>query len=539
MPRGSILGLLISLLIFIPGTAFAQEVDVQWGETIKENKYSEILNFVGHDDSSYYVIKGPRGYSEDEIDPNHYPGSYLNNSLETGIVQLSSEMKPIKETVIEGKKNELKHLATYKVKDHVYTFSRKFNKERKFYEIFVQSVGRQELEVKDDIRKVAEIANSSKVLDSRVDFAFSKDSSFILVYTNTQSRKKDPDKFGIHIFDRDMEPKWSKEVVLPIRESQFIVEDFIVDDLGNVYLIAKHYLVRGRETVKGRPAFEYVVYGYRNEGKEQVDYILNLRSHFLSDLHLEVAPTGDLICAGFYSDESNEVVTGTFFFTVDAKTKEIKQKSLYEFDMDFLAMNLNDRKRERLKRRIANGKGAGLNKFDIRDLVTREDGGMMLVAEQYFVRELSDYDPNASIPSLRYKYYYNDIIVISVSPQGNIEWATKIPKRQVSENDNGYYSSFALMIKGRNLHFLYNDHKVNIEEQRTEKLKNFQLDDDNGIVAMATVDSQGNVLRKPLFPNSDLNTIFRPKMCSQINANEMLIYGRNGKKTQFGRIVFQ
>ena len=539
MIKGFSSSLLILLVILLPEVSFTQGVDVQWGETIKENKYSEILNFVGHDDSSYYVIKGPRASSDEEIDPNHYPGSYLNQSLETGIVQLSSEMKPVKQTIFDGKENDLKHLATYKIREQVFMFSRTYNKEDKLQEIFVQSVGREDLQMQDDIKKIAEIANSPKVLDSEVDFAFSNDSSFILVYTNTQSRKKDPDRFGIHVFDKDMQAQGSKEVVLPIRESQFQVADFIIDDFGNVYLIAKQYLANGRETVKGRPGFEYVVYGYRNQGTEEVDYILNLRSHFLSDLHLEVAPTGDLVCAGFYSDLGKDGVTGTFFFTVDAKTKEIKQKSLYEFEVDFLAMNLSERKREKLKKQIANGKGPGLNKFDIRDLVTREDGGMMLVAEQYFVRKLSDYDPNSSTTSIRYQYYYNDIIVISISPKGNIEWATKIPKRQVSENDNGYYSSFALMIKGRNLHFIYNDHKMNIEEQRTERLKNFQLDDVHGIVAMATVDPEGNVIRKPLFPNNGLKTIFRPKMCSQINSDEMLIYGRNGKQTQFGRIVFK
>ncbi len=538
MPGRLYLFLFLILSLSLPEYTFSQGVDIHWGETIKETKYSEILNFVGYDDDGYYIIKGPRAVTEDDRRNVEYPGSYLRKNLETGIVQLSSEMKPVRETIFDRKKEDLEHLATFKIGRNVYTFSSSYNREEKYEEIYVQSVGREDLQMQNDIRQIATVANTPQVLDTKVDFAFSRDSSFILVYTNSQSRKKDPDRFGIYVFDRNMEPLWNKEVVLPIRESQFQVADFIVDDYGNVYLIAKHYLSRGREMVKGKPGFEYIVYGYREKGREEVDYILNLRSHFLSDLHLEVSPEGDLVCAGFYSDEGNELVTGTFFFLVDGKTKEIKQKSLYEFELDFLAMNLSERKRDRLKRRVARGISTGLDKFDIRDLVSREDGGMMLVAEQYFVRKLSDYDPHGA-GSVNFKYYYNDIIVISISPKGNIEWATKIPKRQVSVNDNGYYSSFAMMIKGRSLHFIYNDHKVNIEEQRTNKLRNFQLDDENGIVAMATVDADGNVSRQPLFPYSALTTICRPKMCSQINAEEMLICGRTSRMTQFGRIVFK
>ena len=515
----------------------AQTVEVQWGAMIKESRHSEVLDVVGSDTTGYYVVKGPRSDNPDGVKNNYYTGEYLKESVNTGIVHLDQDMKPVKETIIEGEELKLDHLATFKVRDRVYTFSSHLDQKKHFRRVYVQTIDRSGLLLGQDLQQVAEIEDTRTVLDSEVDFAFSRDSSFILVYTNVQGRKKDPDRFAMHVFDAKMTPLWSKDVAVPIRENRFQVADLVLDDFGNVYIVAKHYHSQPKDKVKGKPGYEYVVYGYRNQGQEKVDYILNLRNHFLSDLHLEVAPNGELICAGFFSDYGVSTAKGTFYLTVDPSTREILQKSLYEFGIDFLTMHLSDGKKARIQKKAANGKDVGLGKFDIRELISRPDGGSILVAEQYFVREIgTGYGYNSD--PVQFKYHYNDIVVVSIDPVGDIEWATKIPKRQVSLDDGGYYSSFAMMMRKGNLHFIYNDHKLNIEEQRTSNLKNFKLDDDNGIIALATVDPLGKVERKPLFPNSDLLTICRPKMCSQVNEHEMLIYGRTGNKTQFGKITF-
>ena len=172
-------------------------------------------------------------------------------------------------------------------------------------------------------------------------------------------------------------------------------------------------------------------------------------------------------------------------------------------------------------------------------MVPRGDGGTVLIAEQYYVRVVTSYDRATGNTTVRYYYHYNDIVVISISPKGDIEWATKVPKRQTSVNDNGYYSSYAMMITGGQLHFIYNDHKINIVERRTNRLKNFRLSDNKGIIALASVDPDGKVSRRPLLSNRDATTICRPKMCSQISPDEMLIFGKRGKKTQFGSVLFE
>ena len=540
MKRSFALVVVVTAAILSHNYSFGQYFDVQWGTAIKESRRANILNFIGQEDGNYYVLKGIQNRNSNVYN-TRFRRNVLQETENASITKLDASMNPVLEKPVEVYENGklLETLSAFLVGGEMHLFSSFRNQKTKQKHIFVQSMDKETLQPRGDIRKVTSIPFQNRYLSGKVDFTFSRDSSYLMVFTNVQSKRKDPDKFGFNVFDDNLEPIWNKEVTLPVRENLFQVSDYLVDNEGNAYLVGKRYFKREKDRVRGEPGYEYVVFAYRNQGEDVAEYTLNLTEHFLSDLHLEVAPNGDLICAGFYSDLTSSSAKGTFYFTVDAESQEIKHRSLYKFGIDFLTMNLNERQGERVEKREAKGKNNELTQFDIRDLVPRGDGGTVAIAEQYYVRVVTSFDRATGNTIVRYYYHYNDIVVISISPKGDIEWATKIPKRQTSVNDNGYYSSYAMMITGGKLHFIYNDHRTNIVERRTTKLKNFRLNDNKGIVALASVDAEGNVERKPMLSNRDVTTICRPKMCSQINRDEMLIFGKRGKKTQFGSVLFE
>ena len=294
------------------------------------------LIIIGQDASGYYVLKGTRQGSNN----SRFRRNFMNETENASIVRLDENMSPAIEkelNVIESGK-QLSILSAFQVGDEMHLFSSFRNQKTKMKHIFVQSLDKKTLVPQNDIRKVTSIPYKNRYLSGKVDFTFSRDSSFLMVYTNVQSKRKDPDKFGFNIFDQNMQPIWNKEIVLPIRENLFQVSDYIVDNEGNAYLVGKRYFKKERDRVKGQPGYEYAVYAYRNKGEDEAEYVLNLRDHFLSDLHLEIAPNGDLICAGFYSDIDAANAKGTFYFTVDAESQEIKHRSLYEFNLEFLTM---------------------------------------------------------------------------------------------------------------------------------------------------------------------------------------------------------
>lgn len=532
---------LVAFLLLISSGLQAQQTSVKWGETLEESRRSGVLNFIGQDGEFYYVLKGNLAVGNNSRSPNGNNSPRLKETPNASIVKLDAEMNVVQENLLYLVQADkvLTPMAAFIYHGKMHLFSSFRNQKTRLKHVFVQSMDMESLEPLNDLRMVASLPFKNRYLTGEVDFGFSRDSSHMMVFANVQSRRNDPDKFGFHIFNENMESVWDRVVVLPSRERQFIVSDYLVDNDGNAYLIGKRYFGKRKDKVDGHPNYEYVVYAYQEDGALETEYVLNLPDRYLSELHLEIAPGGDLICAGFYSDIEATSAKGTFFFTVNAETKAIDQESFFEFDMDFITQSMTANQKLKTRRKAVKGKGKGLTEYDIRNLIPRGDGGSVLVAEQYYTRTVSSPGGTNGVGTIKVYYHYNTIVVISISPAGEIEWASKVPKRQVSVDDNGSYSSFVTMITDEKLHFIYNDHRDNLTQGVESQLKNFRTSDRNGVVVLATVDAEGNVSRSNLFSNKEVNTVCRPKMSSQIAGDELFIFGKRGKRTQFGRVVFE
>jgi len=126
-----------------------------------------------------------------------------------------------------------------------------------------------------------------------------------------------------------------------------------------------------------------------------------------------------------------------------------------------------------------------------------------------------------------YYYYYNDIIVVSINPDGNIAWEKKIPKYQLSRNDGGYYSSFAFAVSGNNMYFMFNDNSKNLKIKDPDNFRYMQ-NPKRSTAILVTMDSNGNQDRQAMFSNNDLKIILRPKLFMQMNEHRMILYGERG-----------
>jgi hypothetical protein len=134
-------------------------------------------------------------------------------------------------------------------------------------------------------------------------------------------------------------------------------------------------------------------------------------------------------------------------------------------------------------------------------------------------------------------YIYNDILTVKINPSGQIEWAQKIPKRQHSYDDGGFYSSYTMaIVKGR-ICFLYNDNPKNITYTGVGKVANYNPGKES-IVVLASLTEKGELERKPLFTSADVEVITRPKVCEQIGGSEIILFGQRKKSQQFARITF-
>ncbi len=215
-----------------------------------------------------------------------------------------------------------------------------------------------------------------------------------------------------------------------------------------------------------------------------------------------------LVATGFYTDDAGEEAQGYFYLAYDVDSGVLSASNYMKFSPD-LVFDVTGKDTSKISN--------GFYSFEVYDLVMRFDGGAILVAESRF-----DTEENMQVPSFTPSIgpsfrtinisYYNDIMLLSVGPDGMHDWSEVLKKKQISEDDEGFFSSYCMATGGGKLHFVYNEeiyNKTNISEYGVDKI--------------------GNSERQYLFNAGDRNVLLIPKLGKQISSNEILIpsYKRN------------
>ncbi len=501
---------------------------IKMGKEYSISRGGEIGSIVGYDETGFYLLKYERkGFFRVENYLEHYDNNL--NQLKSEKLELEDDYSLVRISQFDGK---------------LYLFSELLDKKSKEKTLFVQQVDNQSLKYKGAKKQLAQISFEGKSRFNSGSFGFSvaRDTSKILIYYQLPYEKKENERFGFHVFDNNMNLLWTKEVTLPYEDKLFGVTDYKIDKQGNVHLLSILYKEKARTKRAGKPNYSYKILSYLEEGKTVKEYNVQVKDKFFTDMQLAIADNYDLICAGFYSDVGTFSIKGSYFLTIDNESKQIKTKSFKEFGLDFITQDMTERKQKKTKKRAAKGKDVELYEYDLHDIIIKDNGGAVLVGEQFYIREstIRTTGANGQV-STRTNYYYNyhDIIAISISPAGEIEWAHKIPKRQTTTNDGGYYSSYALAVVGDKLQFVFNDNARNIYDKTIKEGKVYSFSYKNLAVALNTVDANGKQDRTSLLNTPKKDEIVRPKVSLQVSKNEMILFAKRKKKYQFIKITFK
>ena len=500
--------------------------DIKWGKPIQEGKKIALRGIVGTDGENTYNLKIKYGFFSkliiEHLDKNL-------NSVNSQELELSFEKNKMDYEYLIYRENELLLFTSFRN-----------NKLKKNF-LFVQHIDKKTLLSKGDIKKIAEIdySNYGRWNTGNYVFKTSRDKSKFLVYYNLPYDKGTNEKFGFHVYGADNKQLWEKELTLPDLEENYALSDISIDNDANLQLVGRKYL--GNKKERGTISnYNYEVLSFSKAGTKMKRYPINLTDKFITDLTISVNEEGDILCSGFYSERSTYSIAGTFFMKIEKETAKVKKQSFKAFDMNFITQNMTEKQEKKTKKKADKGKNIELYEYDLDEMILTSDGGAILIGEQYYVRVVTTTSTDSygnTTTRTTYYYYYNDIIVVNISPEGDIKWAKKIPKHQVTTNDGGYYSSYFLIVDEDKLHFIFNDHIDNIIAPEPGKTKNF-TGRKNGAVAYVTMDSNGNQTRKAFFRTKDAEVIIRPKVCKQVSAKSSIIYGEKKKVNQFGLIEY-
>ena len=282
----------------------------------------------------------------------------------------------------------------------------------------------------------------------------------------------------------------------------------VVDNNGNSFLIFTAE-ASAKDTIKGD--HYYVMRVDKNTGK-LTNFTIRCKKAVFGEPQFEVDNVnGNLIFCGFYdenADASDPAANGFFYLQYDAATGELKHSAYNVFPAPFMTSLTGREKYSRLFT------------FNIKKILLRIDGGAMIVAEQ-LIKDKKEVMVSSPSPTFRgyvgygnsYNSYrtvstfaFNDIIAFSIKEDGSLDWNTIMRKKQLTEDDNGFNSSFAFMNEKDMVHLLYLD-----EISTTGSANEYRLS------------SKGASERKVLFSQEDKDIFLIPRLAKQVAPDELVI----------------
>ncbi len=560
----------LGFMLFLSGLFFitkAQQVanednrtpaTMAWSEEYQEPANTEIQKIIATEGGGFYTLR-------------LHQGGLIGGGKQKPIIEYyNSRMKLVRSKELDldykGKERHLKDVVM--VGGRLWMLSFFYNEKHEKTYLFAQEVNKNSLNLLKDIVKIGEQDETNREKQDVFSLAQSRDSSKIVIF-NRQPNSKDGQSFSLSVYDADFTELWAKEAKLPYGKKNFGVEDYQVDNKGNVYLMGIIYSEGvNRKERRGKATYQYDIVAYLRDSTLDVqEYKITMKDKFITDLTFRVADDGEIVCAGFYSEKDAKGMKGSCFFKINPRTKDMTSISTREFDFNFVTANLSERSKMQAKAATEKGdkeREPELFDYSLDKLIMRSDGGVILIAEQYYVEERllnnspfgyspygynawstpyysSWYDPygyryNRNNRRADYYYNYNDIIVVNIQPDGEIASTTRIPKRQVSVNDGGTYSSYTMSIVADKLYFAYNENPKNLDPNRSKTVA--ETPDKYSIVTLAEVARDGSLKRYPMFSNKDKGVVTRPKICRQVGRRDMAVYGESGRTYRFGILSF-
>lgn len=181
--------------------------------------------------------------------------------------------------------------------------------------------------------------------------------------------------------------------------------------------------------------------------------------------------------------------------------------------------------------------------YAFRQEILNEEGTLIVLAEQYYIYEVSSIDSRGMSQITNY-YNYNDCLAYSVDIHtGQLNWFRKIPKKQISVNDFGQFSSILSYDNNQKLHLFFNDVIQNYDEEgqfngRRELFANTTRYKDY-CLAQATIDlANGSVSRNIFSTYESIDAFVCLKLSAVNKLAKQVIFSASRKKDKYGVLAF-
>ncbi|MBK6930037.1 MAG: hypothetical protein IPH12_03940 [Saprospirales bacterium] len=291
----------------------------------------------------------------------------------------------------------------------------------------------------------------------------------------------------------NMQVLWDK--VLQIDESYYDsnIQSMTVSNSGHFFLVTEHNNRRSRLEAHAYHIMQV------HAGPDQLEQ-LALPDFLTTDvLFTYDNRNNSLVGAGLYSDRNRDRANGVFFVRIPLWGGA----PLLHYEA------FTDKVVSILRRKDVADDNKGIGDAGIRQLILRHDGGALLVAERHHeIQRGTAAGRGFWRDGMRFivDYYYDDLLLVALQPNGAPHWTTVLHKKQYSQDDEATFSSYFMMQTPDKLHFMFND-EIKYENTCSEYV----------------VSPIGDFDRNSLLNTFGQNLRLRFRDGIQLNANECLV----------------
>lgn len=404
-------------------------------------------------------------------------------------------------------------LDVYKSGDYIFHFYTHRDNKMNFL-----SVQRYNQEIEKKGSPVLLDSTSLKLGDNFSDFKIAKANTtpFYLIYKYELSIGR-IDKLFLMVMNADGLIQQKNEINLPVENySPLLVKESISDEGQPVFLFENE----DYNCKKDKTTTQYTFIFPKN-GNTWVSADINGEEYCLDEINYAMDNSFNKITSiCFLKDDNKDYMVGYKYLHIDVNSGAIATNYNYLFPLETMDEIAGLTKEKSIK---------NLPVYQIGTILPRADGGALMVAEYYDKTvenyEYTNYDPyygyRTSTRQVEF-YEYDDILLFSIQPNGIPTWNNVIRKKQVSREDKGVNSSYAIMNGKEKITFIFNE---DVEQ--------------NSNVLQYEMMADGTLDRKSLFNANQQEVQVRPLSATQVSYNEIIIPSIYKKNLSFVKLQFQ
>lgn len=337
--------------------------------------------------------------------------------------------------------------------------------------------------------------------------------AFAVVYTLQPERKQPQTEYNI--FSASGQPVTSGGYVYPLRADPFFINDVIFEH-GNLFMLTSYH-ENGKRIPDGN--YQHDVIRLLSSGNTAERISVSLENKIQSDLGIYYDTLlNRLQLTGFYSEKKSTSAAGVACYTLPDNSNTINS-AFTPFPKELLAKIIGERNSEKEKE---------MEDFVVNKIVPRSDGGLILIAECYYIERQPYNTYSSGIQGIgtqqaivRNVFNYDEVLVFSMRADAAIDWWQVIPKKQSTVNDFGFTSSIATLVKKDLLYIFFNLNYHNSNEVMEYSIRN-----------------NGKMKNRILFKSSSYYIEFAPRECRQISSGSILMPFAKDRKFNLLKLTY-